>query len=345
LRSGREYRRLTIGARRTERPFGLLTAGYKEAVLTPKPRGALSDGLFEAMRTRPSSWDDVLSIEPDHDDDTQIALWALYELHYRGFDDVDDDLEWQHQLLMLRRSLEQPFEARLRERYDAPQVTTPFAEAFFDYVASHDGRSLASFVHRDADADQVRELLSVRTIYHLKESDPSAWLVPRLSVAPQAALMELQYDEYGAGDPNSLHAHLFARGLEACGLRSEYGAYIDDVPCEVLEQNNAMSMFGLHRRLRGAALGHLAAFETTSSLPSRRMSQGLHRLGFPDEMIRYYDEHVEADAVHEQLAVRVVCASLLDAEPALADDVFFGAFTCLDLEDRFAGAMLEAWAA
>jgi hypothetical protein len=312
-------------------------------VLTPKPRGALSDALFEAMRTRPSSWDDVLSAEPDHDDDAQIALWALYELHYRGFDDVDDDLEWQPELLEVRCGLEQAFEAQLRQGYVEPDATTPFAETFFDYVASHDGRSLASYVQRDADADQVRELLSMRTIYHLKESDPSAWLVPRLPVGPQAALMELQYDEYGVGDPNRLHAHLFARGIEACGLRSAYGAYIDDVPCVVLEQNNAMSMFGLHRRLRGAALGHLAAFEATSSLPSRRMAQGLDRLGFPQEMIDYYDEHVEADAVHEQLAVRTVCGRLLDAEPALIDDVYFGAFTCLDLEDRFAGVMLEVW--
>jgi len=285
----------------------------------------------------------VLSIEPDHDDDAHVALWTLYELHYRGFDDIDDDLEWQPELLQVRRDLEQEFEARLRDRHVQPDVTRPFAELFFDYVASHDGRSLAAFVQRDADADQVRELMSVRTIYHLKESDPSAWLVPRLSVGPQAALVELQYDEYGAGDPNRLHAHLFAQGIEACGLRAAYGAYIDDVPCEVLEQNNAMSMFGLHRRLRGAALGHLAAFEATSSVPSRRMAQGLDRLGFPQEMIDYYDEHVEADAVHEQLAVRTVCGRLLDAEPALIDDVYFGAFTCLDLEDRFAGAMLKAW--
>ena len=312
-------------------------------MLAPKPRGALSDVLFEAMRTRPSSWEDVLRTEPDHDDDAQIALWALYELHYRGFDDVEDDLEWQPELLQVRRDLEQAFEAQLRGRHVEPDVTTPFAESFFDYVANHDGRSLASFVQRDADADQVRELLSMRTIYHLKESDPSAWLVPRLSVGPQAALMELQYDEYGAGNPNRLHAHLFARGIEASGLRSGYGAYIDDVPCLVLEQNNAMSMFGMHRRLRGAALGHLAAFESTSSLPSRRMAQGLDRLGFPREMVDYYEEHVEADSVHEQLAVRTVCGRLLDAEPALIDDVYFGAFTCLDLEDRFAGAMLEAW--
>ena len=72
-----------------------------------------------------------------------------------------------------------------------------------------------------------------------------------------------------------------------------------------------MSLFGLHRRLRGAALGHLAAFEATSSLPSRRMAQGLA----PARAARrrwshYYDEHVEADAVHEQLAVRTICGAL-----------------------------------
>ncbi|MDO9494939.1 MAG: iron-containing redox enzyme family protein, partial [Nocardioides sp.] len=167
--------------------------------------------------------------------------------------------------------------------------------------------------------------------------------------AAKAALMELQYDEYGAGDPNRVHSHLFARGLEAVGLRSEYGAYVDDVPLEILEQNNAMSLMGLHRRLRGAALGHLAAFEATSSLPSRQLSRGLGRLGLTretaPEMAEYYDEHVEADAVHEQLAVRAICGELLAVEPGLRDDVYFGAFTCLDLEDRLAHHLLTRWGA
>ena len=120
---------------------------------------------------------------------------------------------------------------------------------------------------------------------------------------------------------------------------------LDEVPLEVLEQNNAMSLLGLHRRLRGAALGHLAAFEATSSMPSRRMAQGLERLGFPAEIVGYYTEHVEADAVHEQLAARTICGRLVELEPALADEVFFGAFTCLDLEDRFARWMLAQWGA
>jgi pyrroloquinoline quinone (PQQ) biosynthesis protein C len=78
-------------------------------------------------------------------------------------------------------------------------------------------------------------------------------------------------------------------------------------------------------------------------MPSRRVAQGLTRLGFPPEMIAYYEEHVEADAVHEQLAVRTICAALVEEEPQLIDDVVFGAFTCLDLEDRYAHRMLDGW--
>ncbi|AWB91114.1 iron-containing redox enzyme family protein [Aeromicrobium chenweiae] len=314
-------------------------------MLTPKGRGSLSETVFESMRASSPSWDDALRTLPDDDEDLQITLWALYELHYRGFEDVDDAREWQPELIELRRSLESSFEQQLRDRAPDTSPEGEFAETLFSFVADHDGPSLAKFVHRDATNEQALELLRLRSIYHLKESDPSAWLVPRLGYSTKAALMELQFDEYGGGDPTKLHAALFARGMDDCGLRNEYGAYIDDVPLEVLEENNAMSLFGLNRRLRGASLGHLAAFEITSSIPSRRIAQGFERLGLPASMIGYYTEHVEADAVHEQLAVRTICGSLLQDEPGLRDDVFFGAFTCLDLEDRFAHRMLKEWAA
>ena len=321
--------------------------GYKNRMLTPKPRGPLSDALFPALRHQPEDLAPVRGLEPDGPEDEQISLWALYELHHRGFDDVDDELEWHPDVLALRRRLESSFEARLRERWTAPPLPglETFAEELFAFVEAHDGASLASYVHREADADQVLDLFRMRSVYHLKEADPTAWVVPRLGTRPKAALMELQYDEYGTGDPTRLHAHLFVRGLEALGLRSEYGWYVDDVPLEVLEQNNAMALLGLHRRLRGAALGHLAAFEATSSMPSRRMAQGLARLGMAQEMIDYYEEHVAADAVHEQLAVRTICGALVEEEPALIGDVFFGAFSCLDLEDRVARSLLAQWAA
>ncbi|MCW2842346.1 MAG: iron-containing redox enzyme family protein, partial [Nocardioides sp.] len=169
-------------------------------MLIPQARGALSSALFEAMRTGADDLPAGLTAESD--DDAQIALWALYELHYRGFKEVSDDLEWHPGLLGLRRDLERDFEARLRERRDVEVPDGAFdAEAFFEMVAADDGPSTAAYVHRHAGREQVLELLRQRSIYHLKESDPTAWVVPRLPVETKAALMELQYDEYGCGDP------------------------------------------------------------------------------------------------------------------------------------------------
>ena len=309
----------------------------------PDARGPLTEGLFCALRSASEDFYSVLpAVRSAAGADAALALWALHELHYRGFDEVGDALEWDPQLIRVRTLLERDLEARLRARFTRPEGLS-FVEDFFDWVDDQDGPSLARHVHRVADRAQVEELLRVRAVYHLKESDPVAWLVPRLGVRAKAALMELQYDEYGGGDPNRLHHHRYARGLQACGLDPTYDAHLALAPTEILEQNNALSLFGLNRRLRGAALGHLAAFEATSSLPSRRMAQGLERLGFPAAMVDYYTEHVEADAVHEQLAVRTIVAALLEEEPELEDDVWFGAFTCLDLEDRTARTMLARW--
>ncbi|WP_210439645.1 iron-containing redox enzyme family protein [Nocardioides xinjiangensis] len=313
----------------------------------PKPRGGLSEWVVARLADAGAAG---AAPAADSLEDEALALWTLHELSYRGFEDADDHAEWDPEVLHVRHGLEVALEDRLRSRWEAARpvagdLPDDVPAALEALVAADDGPSLADHVRRRADLDQVLELLRQRSIYHLKESDPSAFVVPRLPVRAKAALMELQYDEYGDGDPNRLHAHLFARGLEAAGLRPEYGAYIDDAIAENLEMNNAGSLFGLHRRLRGAAMGHLAAFEMTSSIPSRKMAQGLDRLGLDGPMAAYYDEHVEADAIHEQLAARDICGTLAEDEPDQAMEILFGAWTCLDVEARFATAMLASWGA
>jgi hypothetical protein len=107
---------------------------------------------------------------------------------------------------------------------------------------------------------------------------------------------------------------------------------------------NVISFFGLHRRLRGALVGHLAAFEMTSSLPNRAYGRGFRRLGFEDEATRFFDEHVEADSVHEVLACDLATL-VATREPELAGDVVFGATAMTLLEDRFADRVLGGWKA
>ena len=56
-------------------------------------------------------------------------------------------------------------------------------------------------------------------------------------------------------------------------------------------------------------------------------------------------EHVEADAVHEQIVRRDVVAGLLEEEPQLDADVAFGVDATTHLEDALAARLLGAWRA
>ena len=94
-----------------------------------------------------------------------------------------------------------------------------------------------------------------------------------------------------------------------------------------------MSMFGLHRRLRGAIVGHLACLEMDSTLPNRRYGNAMRRLGFDADATDFYDEHVEADAVHEALAAHDLAGALAADEPALRRDILFGARAMIALDE------------
>lgn len=310
----------------------------------PRPRGELTARLVEALG---GPLDGAPLTGDPTAPDAPLALWVLHELHYRGFDGVDDRWEWSPRLMPLRRDLEDDLEQRLRARFEdvATRADLQVDDAVVALIDDHVGPSLARHVQRHATRQEVEELLRQRSLYHLKEADPTSWTIPRLGAGPKAALLLVQLDEYGAGDPSRLHHALFAQGLADSGLDATYGAHVDKATDAVLEQNNAVSMFGLQRRLRGAALGHFAAFESTSSIPSRQLAQGLRRVGMPESMAGYYDEHVEADAAHEQVALRDICGRLVREEPGLRDDVLLGAWTCLDLEARTASDLLRRWEA
>jgi hypothetical protein len=133
--------------------------------------------------------------------------------------------------------------------------------------------------------------------------------------------------------------------MDALGLDSRYGAYVERIPAVTLATVNLMSMFGLQRRLRGALVGHLALFEMTSSVPNRRYASGLRRLGLGPEATGFYDEHVVADAVHENVAAVDLAGGLARQDPSLAADVLWGAAALIELEGRFARHLLGAWEA
>jgi phosphoglycolate phosphatase-like HAD superfamily hydrolase len=281
------------------------------------------------------------------DRDQQLALWTAYELSYRGFDDVDPDREWDLDVLGLRAEIEAHFERELRsatrDRIERVADDTPIGDELLDLVAADEGPRLSAYLRRDATVEEMRDFLRERSIQQLKESDPQSFLLPRLAGAAKVALAEIQYDEYGAGRVENLHQTMYAKTLEAVGLDPRYGAYVEEVSAVSLASANVMSLFALHHRLRGAGLGHFAAFEASSSVPSRRIAAGLERLDMGSDASAYFDEHVEADSVHEQVAARDLCGSFVADHPSLRQDVVFGAACALHFDALSGVELLERW--
>ena len=308
----------------------------------PSPRGPVSEALLEVLRgDRPA---DRLPAPPadldPYGDDLQLALHLAYELHYRPMPGVDDALEWDPDLLRLRSRLERPFlDALRRETSGGDDVDAALAPLLLEPVS---GTGPSWHLAGRGERWQLREYVAHRSVYHLKEADPQAFVVPRLEGQVKAAMVAVQHDEYGAGRVERMHATLFAAMMRELDLDDSYGAHVEAAPAATLAPVNLMSLLGLHRSLRGAAVGQFVMIEVTSSPGSRRLSSAFDRLSDGTAGQRFYDEHVEADAVHEQL-LRAGLRDLLRREPHLAPDVVLGIEAGLLLEDRFADHVLGAW--
>jgi hypothetical protein len=326
---------------------GVARGPVSEAVLRLLEGSA--DDAHEADHVLPAIAAEVLAGASSitRDDDIQLALFMLYASHYGSLETLNPELEWHPSLIATRVMLERAFERELRNHVTLPELpasnAAEVAKALFELAAAETGPSLARYFAKRATRTQALELLKQRSIYTLREADGHSWAIPRLTGRPKAALVEIQSDEYGGGDPERVHQELYAAAMRSAGLSDVYGTYVHEAPAITLASFNLISMLGLSRRLVGASVGHLAAFEMTSSIPSRFYSEGFRRLGFDDEVQAYFDEHVEADAVHEQIAARDLAGTLAEDRPELLPDIMFGAAACLMVDGWMATHILQAW--
>lgn len=314
--------------------------------LLPRPRGELSGRLLAALRGPAESlaWPDSDAVAAATSEDFDLALYCCYELHYGGLDGVDEEWEWEPGLLGFRALLERRLEAELRALVGPVEVGPDEVVTELHRLAgSGGGRSLSGWLSEQGTFDQLREVFVHRSAYQLKEADPHTWAVPRLSGSAKATLFEIQYGEYGEGDGDAMHSSLFAEAMECIGLDTRPNAYLDRIPGLTLRSTNLISFFGLHRRLRGALVGHLALFEMTSVGPMSRYAEAVDRLGLPARARRFYEVHIEADVAHAELAAGGLVGGLVKAEPLVAGDVVFGARALQEVEAGVTEMILSAF--
>ena len=319
----------------------------------PAPRGPISAELFDALRrtpgTLPARMRDLVN-NPGADDsrtseDIQISLFACYALHCDGFEDVDPTWEWNAALLAVRAPLEARFERDLVAAvpFTGAMTAKDLPAYLLELASPVESSALGSYVHRKATMEQFRELVVHRSIDNLHEADQHTWAIPRVHGRTKSALVEIQADEYGGGKPGRMHAELYAILMTELGLDAAYGAYIEQLPAASIAILNVKSFFGLHQRWRGALLGNLAVTEIGSSIANRRFSEALTRLGSTSKARWFYDEHIEADAVHEQLAAHDMCGSFARDYPDELGRVVIGALATMDVRRIFGAGVMQAW--
>ncbi|WP_410659413.1 iron-containing redox enzyme family protein [Amycolatopsis sp. lyj-112] len=318
---------------------------HEVAARLPEIRGPLSAAVVDTLAGGSRDDFDLEAAEAadPFGEDLQLALHICYELHYQGFAEVDAGWEWDPRLLGFRAAMERVFLDGIRAAVPGGDDVEGLLDALL--VEPVDGEGVSHFLHDKGEWWHVEEFFVHRSIYHLKEADPHLWVIPRLRGRAKAALVAVEFDEFGGGRADRAHSQLFADLLAAAGLSPGYLAYLDQVPACTLATVNVMSLFGLHRSLRGALVGHFAHTEITTGPSARRMDEALQRLGGAAECRLFYTEHIEADAVHEQVLRHDVVEDLLDREPELAADVALGIQATELLENRLTEHLKQAWSA
>src|SRR4051812_46846645 len=89
----------------------------------PPARGPVSQWAIDTLTATPGRCEPPPAAvdDPVTGDDSALALYLLYELHYRGLQGVDDGWEWRPELLAGRATLEERFLERLRDAVPMPE--------------------------------------------------------------------------------------------------------------------------------------------------------------------------------------------------------------------------------
>lgn len=317
----------------------------------PTARGPVSEVVIDCLRGErtPSLMapDRIACLSDPWSADAQLAILVCQELHYRGWSQVDAAREWDLEILRIRLKLEERFLHAVDEesKRRAAHTDDPSAAAAFDALVEggESDPGLSAHLADNGGLTEFSDYFAARSIYQLKEADPYAWAIPRLSAGPKAPFAAVQFDEFGGGHSDRVHQVLFADLLAAMGLNASYLGYLDRAPGPVLAQANLITCLAMRRSRLGAVVGHFAATELTSSPGSSRLLRGLVRLDAPDAAQHFYREHVVADAVHEQVVRHDIVAPMIAGNPAIEHDIVAGVHAFALVEDRLEEALRCKW--
>ena len=262
--------------------------GSRRELTLPPVRGPWTASLYELLETGGAAMEDPVipaclsDVAVLDDDDLQMALYLCYELHYMGIAGRGRGMGVGAVVLRFRAASRR---ASRRPAYAgrARPIGLCRRDGRGTAAARRDRSRAAALALPQAQARSISSA-SRRPPLRLPAQGgrPAHLGDPRLTGRAKAALVEIQIRRVRRRSSRA-HALGAVRNTMARWGWTPLRRLPRRVPGITLATVNLMSLFGLHRRLRGAIVGHLAVFEMTSSMPNRRYGDGLRRLGFGPE--------------------------------------------------------------
>jgi len=321
----------TTGTTRTSRPHSAAAiraarAAAADPLPIPTPLGPVSAALVAILTGRVGAPPIVSSFDAQveraivssanilTDDDLQLALLCFGALDAGGLGRVDARWAADPLLIAVRENLEAALEEALREEVAVPSarrargalavgesVTEAVADALDELITDADATRPYRYLAEQATGAQLREHLVARSI--------------------RSALVDA--DQRVVADDATAALRLKAR-LGDQRLQVRRGNYIDAVDVSVLVAVNTTALLARVDRLRGCFYGLRTAAGSIESLIETSVVDALGRLGMPLS---------QAAAARGSGAGRSgIAAGLVTAEPALLDDVLFGAAVGVTVE-------------
>lgn len=281
--------------------------------------------------------DDPVALERTH-----RTLYALYADHVWR----TPNSPTRARMEVARTTLERGFRDNLhrrREQHEAqllPPASTSLTTWFEKQaLGEHPAESgeWSEHVREGITLDQLKCIVSQRSLFFLREPDPWIYAVPTLVGVAKAGLIDLLLDEYGWGKLDRMHSSVYARLMDALGLVSERDHYESESSWRYLATLNHQWMCALDGSLSRRLLGTIYLTEADSPQAMRNYLAAWARLGIDDpDVLEFYELHVEADENHSAVAldevVLPVCAA--EGEESIAE-ITKGIFDARTLEADF----------
>lgn len=202
-----------------------------------------------------------------------------------------------------------------------------------------------SFVRDEISLAQLKQIVSHRSLFFLREPDPWIYAIPTLTGVAKAGLIDLLLDEYGWGKLEHMHSSVYARLMAALGLEAALDHHELSTPWQFLATQNHQWMLALTPGLSRQLLGTIYLTEAESPAAMSNYLAAWQRLGVTDtEILHFYELHVSADENHRDVALQEVLIPACADDPRAAMEIALGILDGKALEAHYANAMQGAFA-